>query len=152
MTSTGVASGSALQRLATTESTPSSSANISPIDSPRSSPSSTSLSSLASEDASTKKITTQTKLIDANGNPFEIPDYTIGDIHKAIPKHCFERSAATGLYYVAARPSLPRRYLLPHESIPHTRKCPVDDCKSWPLGTIHIRARSLRHRSVGFGS
>ena len=126
MTSTGVASGSALQRLATTESTPSSSANISPIDSPRSSPSSTSLSSLASEDASTKKITTQTKLIDANGNPFEIPDYTIGDIHKAIPKHCFERSAATGLYYVArdlvslgVTFYLTNRYLTP-ENVPST--------------------------------
>lgn len=43
----------------------------------------------------------KTQLVDTYGNPFEIPDYTISDIHKAIPKHCFERSGATGLYYVA---------------------------------------------------
>jgi len=53
---------------------------------------------MASEDAPQQK---SVKLVDSYGNPFEIPDYTIGDIHKAIPKHCFERSAATGLYYVA---------------------------------------------------
>jgi omega-6 fatty acid desaturase (delta-12 desaturase) len=41
------------------------------------------------------------QLVDTYGNAFEIPDYTINDILKAIPKHCFERSAATGLYYVA---------------------------------------------------
>ncbi|RMD43240.1 hypothetical protein DV735_g1916, partial [Chaetothyriales sp. CBS 134920] len=86
----------ALRRLASVESTPTTSTDISPIDSPRSSPSSTSLSSLASEDSPAPK----QKLVDANGNSFAIPDYTIGDIHKAIPKHCFERSAATGLYYV----------------------------------------------------
>ena len=41
------------------------------------------------------------KLVDTFGNEFEIPDYTIGDIRKAIPKHCFERSGARGLAYVA---------------------------------------------------
>jgi omega-6 fatty acid desaturase (delta-12 desaturase) len=41
------------------------------------------------------------KLIDTYGNEFKMPDYTIKDIRDAIPKHCFERSAATGLYYVA---------------------------------------------------
>lgn len=40
------------------------------------------------------------KLLDTYGNEFVIPDYTIKDIHDAIPKHCFERSAAKGLYYV----------------------------------------------------
>ncbi|KAF1965846.1 delta(12) fatty acid desaturas-like protein [Bimuria novae-zelandiae CBS 107.79] len=40
-------------------------------------------------------------LLDTYGNEFEIPDYTIKDIRDAIPKHCFERSAARGLYYVA---------------------------------------------------
>lgn len=95
-----------LSRMATTESAPVSSADISPSDSPRQSPSSTSLSSLASEDAMPvqRKNATQekkAKLIDGYGNEFEVPDFTIGDIHKAIPKHCFERSAATGLYYVA---------------------------------------------------
>jgi omega-6 fatty acid desaturase / acyl-lipid omega-6 desaturase (Delta-12 desaturase) len=88
--------------MATADSTPATSTNISPADSPRSSPSSTSLSSLASEDAVITKPTVQkTKLVDSLGNEFKIPDYTIGDIHRAIPKHCFERSAATGLYYVA---------------------------------------------------
>ncbi len=41
------------------------------------------------------------KLIDTNGNEFEVPDYTIKDIRDAIPKHCFERSALRGLSYVA---------------------------------------------------
>ncbi|KAI0812853.1 oleate delta-12 desaturase [Xylaria sp. FL0064] len=40
------------------------------------------------------------KLTDSNGNEFKIPDYTIGDIYKAIPNHCFERSTVTGLFYV----------------------------------------------------
>ncbi|KIV88011.1 hypothetical protein PV10_09188 [Exophiala mesophila] len=105
MTTTALPSDVALRRLATTDSTPTSSANISPLDSPRSSPSSTSLSSLASEDAVLQKPVVagadkKVQLIDTYGNSFEIPDYTIGDIHKAIPKHCFERSAAKGLYYV----------------------------------------------------
>jgi omega-6 fatty acid desaturase / acyl-lipid omega-6 desaturase (Delta-12 desaturase) len=80
----------------TTSSSVASSANISPADTPRASPSSTSLSSLASED-----FEPPSKLVDTLGNPFSIPDYTIGDIHRAIPKHCFERSALRGLYYVA---------------------------------------------------
>ncbi|KIV86491.1 hypothetical protein PV11_02102 [Exophiala sideris] len=102
MTTTALPNEAALRRMATTNSTPVSSANISPLDSPRSSPSSTSLSSLASEDATVQKQAGEKKqLVDTYGNPFEIPDYTISDIHKAIPKHCFERSAATGLYYVA---------------------------------------------------
>lgn len=41
------------------------------------------------------------KLVDAYGNDFVIPDYTIKDIRDAIPAHCFERSAITGLSYVA---------------------------------------------------
>ena len=98
MTTTALPNEAALRRVQTADSTPATSTDISPIDSPRSSPSSTSLSSLASDDAAPPK---KQQLIDANGNPFEIPDYTISDIHKAIPKHCFERSAATGLYYVA---------------------------------------------------
>ncbi|KAH0828530.1 hypothetical protein AYO21_07763 [Fonsecaea monophora] len=103
MTSTALPAEAVLRRLATTDSTPSSSANISPLDSPRTSPSSTSLSSLASEDATTqaKQSPERKQLLDTYGNPFEVPDFTIGDIHKAIPKHCFQRSAATGLYYVA---------------------------------------------------
>ncbi|KIW99491.1 uncharacterized protein Z518_11230 [Rhinocladiella mackenziei CBS 650.93] len=101
-TSTALPSEVALRRMATADSTPTSSANISPVDSPRSSPSSTSLSSLGSEvGAVQKEVSTKTQLLDTYGNAFEIPDYTISDIHKAIPKHCFERSAATGLYYVA---------------------------------------------------
>lgn len=43
----------------------------------------------------------QQKLLDTYGNEFELPDYSINDIRNAIPKHCYERSAATGLYYVA---------------------------------------------------
>lgn len=96
MTSTAVSSEAATRRMATTESTPVSSANISPAESPRQSASSTSLSSLSSEELSTKS-----NLVDSYGNTFELPDYNINQILKAIPKHCFERSAATGLYYVA---------------------------------------------------
>ncbi|OTB07482.1 hypothetical protein M426DRAFT_53543 [Hypoxylon sp. CI-4A] len=69
----------------------------SPIDSPRQSASSTSLSSMSSIEPSNAS---NGKLIDTYGNEFEIPDYTIKDIHNAIPKHCFERSAVKGLYYV----------------------------------------------------
>ena len=102
MSTTAVAAEAAHHRMPTTESTPASSTNISPLDSPRSSPSSTSLSSLASEEVSSQKqLSGKKQLLDTYGNPFEVPDYAIGDIHKAIPKHCFERSAATGLYYVA---------------------------------------------------
>lgn len=86
-----------LSRNKSADSTPVTSADISPADSPRHSPSSTSLSSLASEDFAPKP----TKLVDTYGNSFEVPDYTIGDIHKAIPKHCFERSALIGYSYIA---------------------------------------------------
>lgn len=96
MSSTALDHESALRRLPTADSTPTSSTDITPADSLRPSPSSTSLSSLASEDAPVKNI----QLRDTYGNPFEIPDFTISEIHKAIPKHCFERSAVTGLYYV----------------------------------------------------
>ncbi|ORY66615.1 fatty acid desaturase-domain-containing protein [Pseudomassariella vexata] len=70
----------------------------SPIDSPRHSASSTSLSSMSS--MGEKASSSHGKLIDTYGNEFVVPDYTIKDIHDAIPKHCFERSAAKGLYYV----------------------------------------------------
>ncbi|RYP17420.1 hypothetical protein DL765_004550 [Monosporascus sp. GIB2] len=68
----------------------------SPIDSPRHSASSTSLSSMSEIDEDKP----YGKLIDTYGNEFEVPDFTIKDIHNAIPKHCFERSAAKGLAYV----------------------------------------------------
>jgi omega-6 fatty acid desaturase (delta-12 desaturase) len=75
-----------------------STAMASPIDSPRASPSSTSLSSMSESEPA--GASAYGKLIDTYGNQFQVPDYTIKDIHDAIPKHCFERSAATGLYYV----------------------------------------------------
>lgn len=103
MSSTAVPAPSTLRRLNTTDSTPTTSTDISPIDSPRHSASTTSLSSLASDSEiqTLKEKEAAQRLIDGYGNEFQIPDYTINDIHKAIPKHCFERSAATGLYYVA---------------------------------------------------
>ncbi|KAI6380111.1 Oleate hydroxylase fah12 [Pyricularia grisea] len=75
----------------------------SPMDSPRHSASSTSLSSLSSVDAAVEKKSNESvgKLVDTYGNTFEIPDFTIKDIHDAIPKHCFERSAIRSLSYVA---------------------------------------------------
>ncbi|KAI1401853.1 Delta(12) fatty acid desaturase [Hypoxylon fuscum] len=95
----------------------------SPIDSPRPSASSTSLSSMSSIEPNNAS---HGKLIDTYGNDFEIPDYTIKDIRDAIPKHCFERSAATGLYYVfrdiaqlATTFYLFHTYLTP-ENVPYT--------------------------------
>jgi omega-6 fatty acid desaturase / acyl-lipid omega-6 desaturase (Delta-12 desaturase) len=40
-------------------------------------------------------------MVDTNGDVFQLPDYTIGDIRKAIPPECFERSALRGLGYIA---------------------------------------------------
>ena len=122
MSTTALPQEAALRRLATTDSTPTSSANISPADSPRPSASSTSLSSLASDDLSPPS----KQLVDTYGNPFEIPDYTISQIHKAIPKHCLERSAIRGLGYVARDVAslatvfyLAHQYLTP-ENVPST--------------------------------
>jgi omega-6 fatty acid desaturase (delta-12 desaturase) len=42
----------------------------------------------------------KSKMLDTYGNEFKIPDYTIKQIRDAIPAHCYERSAATSLYYV----------------------------------------------------
>src|ERR1700761_7616020 len=95
MTSTALSSEAALHRLTSADSTPISSVDISPADSLRPSPSSTSLSSFASEDFHTQKLT------DSYGNVFEIPDFSVNQIHKAIPRHCFERSGLRGLSYVA---------------------------------------------------
>lgn len=85
-----------LRKVVTNDSTPASSTNISPADSPRPSPSSSSLTSLSSVEE-----LPATKLVDTHGNEFEIPDFSINEIHKAIPKHCFERSGLRGLGYVA---------------------------------------------------
>lgn len=75
-----------------------STAVASPLDSPRPSASSTSLSSLASDAVIESK--DLGVLLDAYGNPFEPPDFTIKDIRDAIPAHCFERSALKGYMYV----------------------------------------------------
>lgn len=113
------------------ESLPSSSSNsisATPDDTPSQSHSSTSLSSLASDselDAkkpienlvnnkqSSNLVDTKLsdqlgsseaqygKLVDTYGNEFLVPDFTIHDVRAAIPKHCFKRSAARGLMYVA---------------------------------------------------
>ena len=66
------------------------------VNTPVGSGSSTSLSSLASAEEPTNG-----KLVDTHGNAFAIPDYTMRDIHNAIPARCFERSALRGLWYVA---------------------------------------------------
>lgn len=97
-TTTARAERSLLRRTVSTttaESSPST-AVASPNESPSHSASSSSLSSMSSIDEVGKP-----KLVDTYGNEFQIPDYTINDIRNAIPKHCFERSAVTGLYYVA---------------------------------------------------
>jgi len=85
-----------------TSSSVASSVTASPFDSPRQSPSTTSLTSLSDLDDTTA-IVKQARgtLVDGYGNEFEIPDYTIKQIRDAIPAHCFERSGARGLAYVA---------------------------------------------------
>jgi len=102
MSTTALPQRASTRRTKTADSAPST-AFASPNDSPTASASSTSLSSLASEDdyQERKPAVKEKKLVDGYGNEFSIPDYTINDIRNAIPKHCFERSAATGLYYVA---------------------------------------------------
>lgn len=75
-------------------------ADVTPTASPRPSASSTSLSSFSSIDPAEAK-RAYGELVDAYGNKFEVPDFTIKDIRDAIPKHCFERSAVKGLGYVA---------------------------------------------------
>lgn len=78
----------------------SNSLSASPDDTPRQSPSSTSLSSLDS-DHQLDLEHANGKLLDTYGNEFHFPDFTIKQIRDAIPAHCFERSAARGLWYVA---------------------------------------------------
>lgn len=98
MSTTALPQRASARRTKTADSAPST-AFASPNDSPNASASSTSLSSMASEDDYQQK--PAKKMVDGYGNEFSMPDYTINDIRNAIPKHCFERSAATGLYYVA---------------------------------------------------
>ncbi|KKK20032.1 oleate delta-12 desaturase [Aspergillus ochraceoroseus] len=94
MSSTAIPKRVALHRNPGTDSSVPSSVAVSPLGTPRQSPSSTSLSSM-SDDAENNG-----KMLDTYGNEFKIPDFTIKQIRDAIPAHCFERSAATGLYYV----------------------------------------------------
>lgn len=104
MSSSAIPKRIALHRNPTTESSVPSSISPSPLESPRQSPSSTSLSSLSSDAEPSRHNHNhqQSKpLLDTYGNEFKIPDYTIKQIREAIPAHCFERSAATSLYYVA---------------------------------------------------
>ena len=76
----------------------------SPFESPKQSPSTTSLSSLDSDPA-VKGVeaerNAQGKMVDTYGNEFKLPDFTIKQIRDAIPAHCFNRSGARGLAYVA---------------------------------------------------
>lgn len=72
--------------------------------------------SLSSDDESidlktvNEKILAQTKagqevkapqMVDTYGNIFELPDFSFNELRKAIPAHCFKRSAAKSLAYVA---------------------------------------------------
>ncbi|KAF2730519.1 hypothetical protein EJ04DRAFT_585610 [Polyplosphaeria fusca] len=102
MATTARAQNPVLRRTVTADSAPSSAPSVSasPNDSPTQSASSTSLSSLGSVDDVEVKNARGT-LLDLNGDEFDIPDYTIKDIRDAIPTHCFERSGAKGLAYVA---------------------------------------------------
>ncbi|MCJ1340318.1 Oleate hydroxylase fah12 [Bachmanniomyces sp. S44760] len=81
-------------------SSTSNSISASPVDSPRQSPSTTSLSSLDSDTGPETK-SAAVKLLDTYGNEFQVPDCTVKQIRDAIPAHCFERSGARGMAYVA---------------------------------------------------
>lgn len=128
MPTTAIPRRVSLTRKATLNSVASSSSNsvsVSPEDTPTQSPSSTSLSSLASDSALDLK-NANGKMLDGYGNEFQIPDFTIKQVRDAIPAHCFERSAAMGLYYVArdvaslaATFYLFNRFLTP-ENVPST--------------------------------
>jgi omega-6 fatty acid desaturase (delta-12 desaturase) len=93
--------------ISTTELSATSSASTTPSDSPtgtpRLSPSNSSLTSMDSNEALEKPTasTDNPRLVDAYGNEFVIPDYTIKQIRDAIPAHCFERSALIGGSYIA---------------------------------------------------
>lgn len=99
MASTALPANEALRRTAAGISSPST-AEVSPSDTPRQSPSSTSLSSLGSDNEKTTAAPKQ-KLVDTYGNEFVVPDYSMGDIIRAIPKHCFKRNTLRSLGYVA---------------------------------------------------
>lgn len=67
-----------------------------------------------------KSLKTGKPMLDTYGNEFEIPDFKIKEIHDAIPKHCFERSALRSLSYVlrdfvliSANFSLFKFYIIP---------------------------------------
>jgi omega-6 fatty acid desaturase (delta-12 desaturase) len=47
-----------------------------------------------------EKHESQYKHIDLNGNVFELPTYTMKDIHAAIPKHCYQPSTLRSMAYV----------------------------------------------------
>lgn len=86
--------------ISSTSSSTTNSIAASPEDTPRQSPSSTSLSSLDSgSELELKDV--NGKLLDTYGNEFQLPDFTIKQIRDAIPAHCFQRSGAKGLAYVA---------------------------------------------------
>jgi omega-6 fatty acid desaturase (delta-12 desaturase) len=60
------------------------------------------------------------KLVDTYGNEFEIPNYSIKDIRKAIPVACYERSATKGwlsvlrdIFSVAATLYLAKKFVTP---------------------------------------
>jgi len=56
---------------------------------------------LSSLGSNSESLTSRGKLVDTYGNTFEVPDFTIKQIRDAIPAHCFKRSGARGLAYVA---------------------------------------------------
>ncbi|KAL8791220.1 MAG: hypothetical protein Q9213_000177 [Squamulea squamosa] len=86
--------------LSSTSSSTTNSIAASPKETPRHSPSTSSLSSLGSNSVVELKAVNG-KLLDTHGNEFHLPNFTIKQIRDAIPAHCFQRSGAKGLGYVA---------------------------------------------------
>lgn len=46
------------------------------------------------------------KLLDADGQEFLVPDYTLKEVYEAIPKECFERNAIKSIRYLVQDLSL----------------------------------------------
>jgi len=147
---TATAKPTVYRRTTTLESVPSTSRNSNvstPGDSPIASASSTSLSSLGSiEDLEEAHFTKKSNLRDTYGNEFQVPDYTIKDIRDAIPKHCFERSAVRGFYYVFRDIALLATVFYTFNTY-----CTPENVPSYPLRTSLWALYTLLQGFVGTG-
>ncbi|KAH8658028.1 oleate delta-12 desaturase [Xylariales sp. PMI_506] len=70
-------------------------------------------------------------LIDGHGRRFQIPDYSVNDIRKAIPKECFRRSPLRGFAYIGRDVMLiVTAFYLTHEAV---SRYPSASPYLWPV-------------------